>query len=122
MQSSSEIKSILYPPACFVSMLTNEQSLMATFRTGSQPTVLVSVLDLDNSVRFSRDIHNAARKHRVTYLLHLSFALRLLNSIQNQTEIIATLGAIKQCCLLLEIALKVTCISLYDVNSSRLDE
>jgi hypothetical protein len=50
-------------------------------------TVLVSVLDLDNSVRFSRDIHDAARKHRVTYL----------PPKWNQTEIIATLGKIKQC-------------------------
>ncbi len=30
-------------------------------------------------------------------LLYLPFALRLLNKMQNQTEIIATLGEIKQC-------------------------
>ena len=29
----------------------------------------VSVLDLDNSVRFSRDIQNLARKHQITNLL-----------------------------------------------------
>ncbi len=59
----------------------------------------VSVLDLDNSVRFSRDIHNAARKHRVTNL----------PPRWNRTEIIALLGGIKQCC---------NCISLNDVNAS----
>ena len=60
-------------------------------------TVRVSVLDLDNSVRFSRDIRNAARKHRVTNL----------PPKWNQTEIVALLGGIKQCC---------NCISLYDVK------
>ena len=59
--------------------------------------IRVSVLDLDNSVRFSRDIRNAARKHRVTNL----------PPKWNQTEISTLLGRIKQCCY---------CISLNDVN------
>ena len=47
---------------------------------------LVSVLDLDNSVRFSRDIRPRARKHSVGDLFR-----------RRPSEIIATLGKIKQC-------------------------
>ncbi|WP_152456695.1 hypothetical protein [Ruegeria sp. THAF33] len=48
--------------------------------------VRVSVLDLDNSVRFSRDIQRGTRKHPKSNLLR-----------RGPTEINATLGAIKQC-------------------------
>ncbi len=47
----------------------------------------VSVLDLDNSVRFSRDSRGQARKH----------PCHNPPSCEGTTEINATLGAIKQC-------------------------
>ena len=64
--------------------------------------VRVSVLDLDNSVRFSRQTHGRPRKQS----WHTLAAAR---RPWHQTEVHPLLGTTKQV---------VNCISLYDVNSS----
>ena len=70
----------------------------------------VSVLDLDNSVRFSRDIQNLARKHQITNLLsedRTELRSRPYSARSNSVD------------CYFKIALKVTYISLNDVKSSK---
>ena len=72
-------------------------------------TVLVSVLDLDNIVRFGWQTSGGPRKQSMQ-------TLASPRRDRHQTEISHLLMAIKRCCCYFKIALKVTCISLYDVN------